>query len=115
MLGDARPTDASHGVKTSGRLVQHCAGHSSDKRLLQLRTFPMADSDSDDDQTWSKTYREDESNLLISSKEADFRTFLCDSGASEEVCAVGSTIKYTAAAEHHTACTQARTPFQFGK
>lgn len=45
----------------------------------------MADSDSDDDQTFSKAYREDESNLLISSKEADFRTFLCDSGASEEV------------------------------
>ena len=41
--------------------------------------------DDDDDQTFAKEYRESEANMLLPAKEADFRTFLCDSGATEEI------------------------------
>jgi hypothetical protein len=44
----------------------------------------MADSD-DDDLTFSKEYRETEENMLLPAKEADFRTFLADSGGAEEI------------------------------
>ena len=41
--------------------------------------------DDDDDLTYSKEYRESEADMLLPAKEADFRTFLCDSGATEEI------------------------------
>lgn len=43
-----------------------------------------ADSD-DDDLTFNTTYRPTEASMLLPAKEADFRSFLCDSGAAEEV------------------------------
>lgn len=44
----------------------------------------MADSD-DDDLTFAKDYRPTEEGMVISAKDADFRSFLCDSGAAEEM------------------------------
>ena len=45
----------------------------------------MSDDSDDDDLTFSKDFRPSEENMLLNAKDADFRTFLCDSGATEEV------------------------------
>ena len=57
-------------------------------------SLSMAEYDSDDDDlTYSKDYRPTEEGMVVPAKEADFRAFLSDSGAAEEVivfrCAVG--------------------------
>jgi len=43
------------------------------------------DDEEHDDLTFSKTFRESEETLLLPAKDADFRTFLCDSGAASEI------------------------------
>ena len=44
-----------------------------------------SDDDEADDLRFSKSYRETEDGALLTAKEADFREFLCDSGAANEV------------------------------
>lgn len=49
-------------------------------------SLSMAEYDSDDDDlTYSKDYRPTEEGMVVPAKEADFRAFLSDSGAAEEV------------------------------
>jgi len=43
------------------------------------------DDDDNDELTFSKEYRETEDGMVIPAKEADFRTYLCDSGAADEI------------------------------
>ena len=50
-----------------------------------LPQLPLEDDDDADDQTFAKEYRESEVGMLLTAKEADFRNFLCDSGAANEI------------------------------
>lgn len=51
-----------------------------------LPDIPVDDDDEDaDDLKFSTTYRETEQDMVLSAKEADFRAFLCDSGATNEI------------------------------
>ena len=55
------------------------------EEVANLPDVPVEDDDDNDELTFSKEYRETEEGMLLSAKEADFRAFLCDSGATNEV------------------------------
>ena len=48
-------------------------------------SFVDDDDEDADDLTFSKEYRPSEEGMLLSAKEADFRTWLCDCKAADEI------------------------------